>query len=341
MKAKMGLVVCSLFLGAVTVSGQMGGNLENYFRKYIGMNDVQVSDVSKGKVLVKELPSPNPAEIILFGTVWVNSSPENYLKFVENVDNLRKSPNYLAIQQFGTPPQLSDLNGFTVDSKDIDDLKVCVPGNCDVQLPAEKIEDLKRSIDWSASDVADKINTLAQKLALEALIAYQQGGDGALGAYRDSKNPVLISEQFQELVGAIKSLPVFLPEFKDYLLAYPKSELSNVEDRFYWEKIVFGLRPTIRLVHAILYRKPSDKLAFIYAVKQLYASHYFHTAIDLTTCAKAEDRPGFFLINIKASEQAGLTGLKGSIIRGVAVGRARTMIEGVLTDIKRILENQN
>jgi len=334
-------VVCLLLLSAVMMLGQTADDLHNYFQKYVGLSDAQILDVSNGKVFVKELQSPNPAEIILFGTVLVNSSPENYLKLVRNVDSLRKLPNCLAIQQFSTPPQLSDLRGFTVDSEDIEDLKVCVPGNCKVQLPAEEIEEFKKSIDWSAQDVADQVNNLAQKLALEALIAYQQGGNSALGAYRDKKNPILVSEQFQELVSQIKSLPVYLPEFRDYLLEYPKYELPNVEDQFYWEKIQFGLKPTIRMVHAILYRNPSDRLAFVYALKQLYSSRYFHTAIDLTTCARAADQTGFFLITVKASEQAGLTGFKGSVVRKVAVSRAQTALESALAGIKKILENQN
>lgn len=334
------MIVCLLPLGAVAVSGRSGEDLYDYFRNFAGLSDAQISDVSNGKVFVKELPSPDPAKIFLFGAVLVNSSPESYMKLVRDVDSLRELPYCLAVQQFSTPPRLSDLIGFTVDSEDIEDLKVCVPGNCKVQLPAEEIEEFKKAIDWSAKDVADQVNHLAQKLAMEALIAYQRGGDKALGAYRHKKNPILISEEFRELVGQIKSLPVYLPEFGDYLLGYPKSELPNMENRFYWEKIRFGLKPTIRLVHAILYRNPSDRIPVVYALKQLYSSHYFHTAIDLTTCVKAADQPGFFLITIVASEQAGLTGIKGFAVRNIAVSRARTLLESVLAGIKKALANQ-
>jgi len=53
------------------------------------------------------------------------------------------------------------------------------------------------------------------------------------------------------------------------------------------------------------------------AIKQLYASHYFQTALDLSVCAKDSSRPdkkGFYLITVKGSRQAGLTGPKGSIV---------------------------
>lgn len=332
-------VLCGLIAISFGMAfGQGRGKLHDYFHRYVGLSDGQIADVSKGTVFVKELKSPDPAEIILFGTVFVNSSPENCLKLIRNVDMLRKLPNYLAIQPFSTPPRLSDLNGFTLDAEDIEDLRVCIPGNCKVQLPAEVMGTFRKSVDWSAKNVGDQVNHLAQGLALEALVAYQQGGNHALGTYRDSKNPVRVSETFQKLVGLIKNLPVYLPEFKDYLLRYPEYILPNVEDQFYWEKITFGLKPTLRLVHAVFYPNPGGGLAFVYALKQLYSSHYFYTSVDLTACTKAADQTGFFLITVKGSEQAGLTGVKGSVIRNVAVERALKILESALAGIKKTLE---
>ena len=74
------------------------------------------------------------------------------------------------------------------------------------------------------------------------------------------------------------------------------------------------------------------------AEKQLYASHYFQAALDLTVCVKDAQRPGFYLITLKGSKQAGLTGLKGGIVRKVAVGKSRASLERVLVTIKQKLE---
>ncbi len=73
--------------------------------------------------------------------------------------------------------------------------------------------------------------------------------------------------------------------------------------------------------------------AYAVAVKQLYASHYFETALDLTVCVRGTDSPGphgFYLITIKGSQQAGLTGLKGGIVRHVAVDKTRSSLERAL-----------
>ena len=76
------------------------------------------------------------------------------------------------------------------------------------------------------------------------------------------------------------------------------------------------------------------------AVKQLYASHYFETALDLTVCVRDQERSGMYLITLKGSRQAGLTGLKGGFVRKVAVDKTRSSLEKALGTIKVKLENQ-
>jgi len=65
-------------------------------------------------------------------------------------------------------------------------------------------------------------------------------------------------------------------------------------------------------VQRVVYRGagPSDP-AYASAEKQLYASHYFEAALDVTICVRDAQRPGFYIITVKGSKQASLTGLKG------------------------------
>jgi hypothetical protein len=153
-----------------------------------------------------------------------------------------------------------------------------------------------------------------------------------------------VAETFASLLSRSKALPVYLPELRRYLLDYPNVESRDIESRFYWEKVNFGLKPTLRMVQAVIYRgKSPGEPAYAVAVKQLYASHYFETALDLTACVKETERPdhaGFYLITMKGSQQAGMTGLKGSIVRKVAVDKSRSSLERALVSIKQKLESQ-
>jgi len=89
--------------------------------------------------------------------------------------------------------------------------------------------------------------------------------------------------------------------------------------------------------------RSANEPAYAIAEKQLYSSHYFEAALDLTFCVRDPDHPrqaGFYLIKAMGSEQAGLTGFKGSIVRKVAVGRTVSSLEKSLAVIKDTLEQK-
>ena len=306
------------------------------------MSEDQIAAIRSGKAVVKVVESPTPDEVFVFGSVYVEANPESYLKLVSDVDALRKLPGYVAIRGFSDPPQFSDLEGFTLEKQELDELKNCKEGHCDVQLPAEAMDGFKQSIDWSAPDVADRVNQLARKMALQALLNYMNGGNTALGVYRDKNHPAAVAETFETLITRLSALPVYLPELNEYLREYPKAKSDKVQAGFYWEEVNFGLKPTFRIVQRVVYRgtSPTDP-AYALVEKQLYASHYFETALDLTLCVRDAQRPGFYIITVKGSKQAGLTGLKGSMIRTVAVDKARSSLGRVLTTIKQRLESQH
>jgi hypothetical protein len=336
----------AVFLAGILSANALAASVQDaepfkFFREYVGLNDGQINSIRSGKAVAKILDSPTPDEVYVFGSVYVNSTPERYLKFASDIDALRKVPNYLAIQKFSNPPKLSDLEGFTLEEQDIKELKNCKPGHCEVQLPSEAMDTFKQSANWSAPDVTDQVNRLGQKMALEALERYIEGGNTALGTYRDKHNPAVVADTFQRLLSRSKGLPVYLPLLDQYLLDYPKADSDGIESEFYWEKVNFGLKPTLRIVQAIAYHdKGSANPRYAIAVKQLYASHYFETALDLTVCVPDHERPGMYVITLKGSSQAGLTGLKGGIVRKVAVDRTRSSLEKALGTIKQKLESQ-
>jgi hypothetical protein len=246
-----------------------------FFRDYVGLQENQITAIRKGKAVAEIVESSTPDEVFVFGSVHVESTPEKYLKLASDLEELRKLPNYLAIREFSNPPQLSDLEGFTLDAEDIKQLKNCEPSRCEVQLPTEATDAFKKSIDWSALDAANQVNRLGQRMALEALHRYIQGGNVALGTYRDKHHPAVVADTFQSLLSRSKALPVYLPELDRYLLDYPEAASKNIQSEFYWEKVNFRLKPTLRIVQAIVYRGPrATDPAYAIAVRQLYASHY-------------------------------------------------------------------
>lgn len=341
------LIQITALLGAIAAASvpwvsQWNPKVETFFQQNIGLTQDQITAIRNGKPVAKALPSRKPDEVFLFGAVHIQASPEAYISYARDLDRLRQLPNYLALNVFSSPPVLSDLQGFAFDNDDMQALKRCKPGDCLIQVPASSIEELNRSVDWSAANVNEQVNQILQNFALQFLRAYQRGGNQALGVYNDKRNPAIVPQQFAYMLSYNTALPEVLPDFYQYLLAYPNAKPANVDDAFYWANVKFGLKPTLRIVHVVTMRgAPGDDVAYAIAEKQLYSSHYFETALDLSFCVRGSDsaaKPGFYLIMVMGSEQAGLTGLKGSIVRKAAVDRSVSSLRNALTGIKTTLE---
>jgi hypothetical protein len=322
---------------------QSNPDLQKFFRKNIRLTEDQIAAIQSGQAVAKALPPRTPADVLLFGAVYIHAAPEAYFQLARDFDRLRKVPGFLALAVFTEPPQLSDLKGFTFDSDDIQALQSCEPGDCQIQMPATSIEELHRSINWSAANVDEQVNRLLQQTALDLLLAYRSEGNKALGVYNDKRDPTAVPEQFADLLSYNKGLSEHEPDLYHYLLVYPRAKPANYVDTFYWAKVKFGLKPTLRIVHMVSMRgAPADPIANAIAEKQLYSSHYFETALDLSICVRGAgdpQQPGFYLIKSTGSEQAGLTGPKGSIVRKAAVGKSVSGLEKALMAIKKKLES--
>jgi len=338
-------VLVALISAVVSLSfSQTNPDLRTYFTEYIGLSDDQIAAIRNGDAVTKNLRSRTADEIFVFGAVYIKAEADSYLKFSRDFDRLRSLPGYLAIHQFSNPPQLSDLKDFAFDDEDIKALKNCKTGDCEVQMPTSSIEELHGSVDLSAPDAEAQVDRLLQQTVLDRLTAYQREGNQVLGPYNDKRHPTLVPEQFKYMLSYSKALPRYFPDFDNYLLNYPAGQPSDVENTFYWAKVKFGLKPTLRVVHVLTLRRETPAgPVIVVAEKQLYSSHYFETALDLAFCipetADSSGR-GFYLIMAMGSEQAGLTGFKGSIVRKVAVDRSASSLQKSLMAIKNSLESR-
>jgi hypothetical protein len=81
----------------------------------------------------------------------------------------------------------------------------------------------------------------------------------------------------------------------------------------------------------------------VVVVKQLWASHYFELALDLTVPVPENGRTngvGSYVISLKVSIQQGLRGFMGFFRRRVVVSRTLSVQEDSLVNIKKELEKR-
>ena len=211
-----------------------------------------------------------------------------------------------------------------------------------MQLPTASIQAFHDAVDWSRADAGEQVNALARQMVLQSVAAYRRGGNGALGEDRRQRASDACRRAVRGDDRPRRGAARCAARASSLPARYPSAPLQGADSFFYWEKVDFGMKPTIRVNHAVIYRGRAQNRDYAaVAIKQLYSSHYFHTALDTSVClddGAAQGPHGFYLLTVKGSQQDGLTGMKGSMVRRVVVDKTRSSLERALAALKRTLE---
>jgi hypothetical protein len=199
----------------------------------LGLTPEEVAAVDSGRPAAKVLSWGTPSEVYVFGAIHIDAASDIYLKSVRDIARLTTTPGHLAVGELRDDATVADLTVLVLDADDVKALKNCKEGSCDVQLPAATIDAFRDRVDWSRPDAAAQVNVLARPMVLQLLRSYQQGGNHALGEYRDKKNPARIADEFQTMLQRASALPDVLPELRRYLLDYPNAAIPGADSYFY------------------------------------------------------------------------------------------------------------
>jgi hypothetical protein len=312
-----------------------------FLQKHMAFTAKELRLAEEGRPVVKELDTSVKREIAIFGIIWINADPDRFVARFRDIEQFERGVGILGIKKIGEPAALSDFDAMTLSDDDLRALPKCKIGDCFVKVDAEALRRYQTEVDWSAKDARAQANALARRLLFETLQAYQRGGNSSLGLLRDNKRPTDIGDEFVGMVENSSYMPEYLPGLNRYLLDYPEGKPRGAEEFFYWSKVNFGLHDTVRLNHVVIARNPSAPTDVAIASKMLYATHYFHAALDLRYLARDTGRPdalGFYMMTVQRSRSDGMTGLFGGTIRRRAVKGSSEGLMKHLVAVKTSLE---
>lgn len=296
-------------------------------------DEVDFAALEQGQTVVSLLPANDKREVAVCGLVSLQVSAQVFLQsFLESMTR-RSNPAILEIGRFSSTPTLDDLQSLTFENRDIDDMKDCIVGDCRLKLSATMIERFHKEIDWQAPDYRIRATQLFRVMLLDYVRDYLARGDGALIEYSDKSRGVRLAEEQRALMSGSTYINHVLPEFPQHLKAFPKSEISIVENAIVWSKVKFGLKPVIAINHIMVYKREKEiGPQVLVAAKQIYANHYFDSSLALTAFVNIPGAsPGSYLFYENRSRADGLEGgfsqIKRSIVEDKAVDGLRTILE--------------
>lgn len=304
----------------VTLAVQVPPRVDAFLRQRLGFSEGDAREVTQGAVVVKKLDGATDEEIALAGVVRLPVSARSATERFRDPTAWPRSVSQGG--RFSTRPGGGDLATFRVPRVDRALLRSCRVGKCVLKLPSSVIESLGR-VDWR-TPTAD---TLAASLWRDWLLDYVRGyvlrGNAALVVYADRETPLALHTGFHALLQESPYLFAYVPAFHHYLNEFPARALPGAEDALYWSTEDVGLRPITAVTHATVYRPdPAAGVAALIALKQIYASHYFHATLTLISVIDdpTPQGPGAYVVYL---ERLLFDKKLGGFVRRKAEGRLR------------------
>jgi hypothetical protein len=303
-------------------------------RAFASLTADQWKAVNRGDVQARVLDTHEKREAAVVGVAHLRATTARFVTKFQDIETFKQNPAVLRIRKFMPAVGLQDLEGFSLETRDLADLPDCRVDNCNVKLPASAIERLSRDVDWSRSDHDARAQAVVREELLSYVKAYLHQDNSALIEYHDKKNPVRLEREFRGVLDARPGLGEFVPEFREYLAQYPSQPLPGVSESFYWSTESFGLKPMASITHVYVYVQPGRAAI---ASKQIYASSLGLTAA-LDDPGDASN-PGMYLVYLNRSRIDLLSGFFGGLRRVILRGRLRDGMRKNLADVVRKLES--
>lgn len=303
---------------------------QQVLREKASLEERDFAALKLNQPVVRLVPTSNKREVAVTGLVNVNASAEDFLRSYRDSMLQKSNAAILQIGRFGPEPALADIAGLSLEAKDIEDLKECVAGDCQVKLSAPMIERFRNEIDWAAPDYQLRATNLFKEMLVAYIKDYRARGEAALIEYSDKRDRVSLANEQRELSSA--------GGYVNSLLADTRSGLQLIQETLVWSKIKFGLKPVIAVNHVSIYKRDGDVgPQVLVASKQIYANHYFNAFHALTAFVNV---PGAtYLVYENRSRADGLEGPFGKIKRGVVEKKALEGLRGIIAQSKAGLES--
>ena len=324
-------VGCALLGGAAALRAQAAmPTLAQYLTQSIGLSTGEVAAIENLEPVVKSLDTRQDREVSIFGIIVTAASRDAVLRHVREHTAWLRTPTRTRLGVFSEPPRLADLQNVRIDPGIIDELRKCQPGSCAVKLPADAMESVRAQL-ASVPDPLEQLTAFTRQRMLAYVQEYRAHGDSAMVVYDDG-TPVRSSSAFAQLLARSANIYQYLPSFGAYLTNFPRVPLEGVDDVYFWaEESMPKLRRTITVTHQAIYTPLDVPGISVIAEKQIYASHYFEAAVDITAIV---DRPrgGSYIVVLRRYQ---FDALPGGLL-GIRRRAVNSLVDRTTSDLARI-----
>lgn len=312
------------------------GEPQRYMRT-LGFGEGEIAALEKGKAVARVVEERDDIDADVVGVVRIAAREDALVEAVRHIESFEGQAPVLQVGRFGDPASVADLAGLSFDPQDLEDLRRCRIGDCDLKVAGSTMQ-LARRIDWKAPDAQARASRLLKEIIVQHVERYRSEGEAALAVYDDEDVPRSVAAEFAKILEASPNLMRYNPDFLAYLRDFPKRKLPGVEDFLYWKKQKLR-KPVVSVVHACIQRVVREgRTGWFIALKHIYDSHYFRANVEFLTLVPASSgAPGFYLIHAIRARIDPPRHFRGALLGKIKGAMRRAVLEG-LERSKRQLE---
>jgi len=335
MKVWLHLVIVSALLLIVSLPCVAQGSLEDFrtlLREQASFSADEISAIEASGNVVKLLPVNDKREVAICGVSRLPGQLSEVLKALNDSMALRSGRSVNAKGKFSNPPSLKDVETLILEDQDIEDLRECVVGECEVKVSASMIRRFQDEVDWTKADYRLQATRLFRQMLVEYVRDYLSRGDVALIEYHDQQQSIRLQDEQDSLLSQLLYINEFAPELKTFMQGFPAPSGAKVDSQITWATIKFGLKPSIVVSHVITYAPPKSS-QLIVITKQIYASHYFDSSLGLTAVVSFPLNGGAtdsYLLYTNRSRADALDGPFSKLKRNVSESEAVESLQALL-----------
>ena len=305
-----------------------------------GLDRKSQAGLQGGKVVTELLETRRDSEVACLGAAVIAVPREYFLSQFRDIGNFKKGPGILQVGTVSPSPSVSDLRKLTLSLADIDALKKCWPGHCNMKLSALMMEQIRRGLNDSSTAAARRSgDSVFRGVLVDYLRRYLAAGNQALACYADESPPVCLARELAELLGEYSLLREYAPVLYERLSGDGQAQKDGPESFLYWSEEKFGpLKPVWTVTQVIIYLEEREGVRWSFvASKQIYANHYFRASLGLTVLVDA-GQDNLLMIYLNRSRVDGLGGWLGAVKRAIVRHKLRSGMQKNVALIRTRLE---
>lgn len=293
-----------------------------FFRPSIDLTEADRARLDHSDTIARVLPTKGVEVGVLTATA-VSVDGNRLVAWERRPEEMKKSPHVIAVGRFSNPPRIEDLADLKLDEGDVDAIRSCRRGQCELKLSAAEMGQLQRAETQSEGNPIDAVQRAFRQLVLNRVQEFL--ANGRVPPDEDHHVEVQPSSRFDVLLDHTPFLQAHVPNLDAELRGNPVHSDAAIESLLYWSKEHLARKAVISVTQVSIVRSQDPAMPDALVIgRDVFSSHYIDASLSITALMRGEKHGKNYLVYVNRTEVDVLHGMFAGMIRHAIQSHLKT-----------------